>query len=228
MQNIIISGASGNLGQDVVKQLLAFGNHLFVTTGTRYKGEFDKIPQIHNYSVDLLDSEASHFFIQKAIDKAGTIHAGVFLVGGYSPGDLLETNDDDLEKMIHLNFFTAFHLVKPLIAHFKTQGGGQLIFIGAKSAVNSGSGTANFAYTLSKSLLLKMAETINSEYESEEITATIIAPSIIDTPVNRKAMPDADFTKWIPTDDIAQTIEFILSDTGKKMRQAVIKLYNGV
>jgi NAD(P)-dependent dehydrogenase (short-subunit alcohol dehydrogenase family) len=226
VQNIIISGASGNLGQDVVRKLSTVDTHLFVTTGSHYKGEFDALSGVDNFRIDLLDSDASHSFVQKVIDQAGSIHAGVFLVGGYAPGGLAETNDEDLEKMIHLNFFTAFHLTKPLIAHFKKQGGGQLIFIGAKGAVSSNQGDANFAYTLSKSLLVKMADMINSEYESEGITATLIVPGIIDTPVNREAMPDADFDKWVPPTDIAESIAFILSGTGQKLRQPVIKIYN--
>ncbi|MCE7043537.1 SDR family NAD(P)-dependent oxidoreductase [Dyadobacter sp. CY312] len=226
MQNIIISGASGNLGQEVVQKLSALDTHLFVTTGSHYKGEFDALSGVDNFGIDLLDSDASHSFVQKVIDQAETIHAGVFLVGGYAPGGLAETDDEDLEKMIHLNFFTAFHLTKPLIAHFKKQGGGQLIFIGAKGAVSSNQGDANFAYTLSKSLLVKMADMINSEYESEGITATMIVPGIIDTPVNREAMPDADFDKWVPPTDIAESIAFVLSETGQKLRQPVIKIYN--
>jgi NAD(P)-dependent dehydrogenase (short-subunit alcohol dehydrogenase family) len=226
VQNIIITGASGNLGQHVVKKLSRPDTQLFVTAGRHYNGEFDDLPQVYHSQIDLLDSEASHSFVQKVTERAGTIHAGIFLAGGYAPGGLSGTTDEDLEKMIHLNFFTAFHLTKPLIAHFKEHGGGQLIFIGAKGAVDNKGGDSNFAYTLSKSLLVKMSDMINSEYESEGITASMIIPGIIDTTVNREAMPNADFTEWVPPTDIAESIAFMLSKTGQMLRQPVIKIYN--
>ncbi len=227
MKNIIISGASGNLGQEVVNHLAASNQHLYITTGSRYDGEFDTLKNVHSFKeVDLLDPLASQSFVQEVITQAQTVHAGVLLVGGYGPGNILTTQDEDLQKMIQLNFFTAFHLVKPLLEHFKQNGGGQLILIGAKGALSNDQGDTNFAYTLSKSLLVKMADMINSEYEAQGISASVIAPSTIDTPVNRKAMPNADFSKWISPFDIAKSIAFMLSDTGAKIRQPILKMYN--
>lgn len=224
--NIIITGASGNLGKDVVKKLSDLGYRLHVTTGSHGNGSFDELPLVSAQSVDLTDVNAALAFVSDTIAKAGSVQAGIFLVGAYAPGNLKETNDDDIEKMMQLNFFTAFHLVKPLMTLFKEQGGGQFIFIGAKPALIAKQGAGNFAYALSKSMLFKMAEMINAEGESQNITATMIVPSTIDTPSNREAMPKADFTKWIPAADIAESIAFVLSETGKKMRQTVIKLYN--
>ena len=225
MSNIIISGASGNLGKEVTEKLLDSGHELYVTTGSHYDGGFDHLSGVKTFSIDLLEAQGSSVFVDHVIANAGSIQAGIFLVGGYTYGDILSTSDEELEKMIHLNFFTAFHLVKPLIAHFKKQGsGGKLIFIGAKAAVEKNSGDASFAYTLSKSLLLKMADMINAEYHSAGITATMIAPEIIDTPVNRKAMPDADFTKWISPADIAENIASIIQHP--EAHETIIRLYN--
>ena len=225
-ENIIITGASGNLGKDVVQKLSDLGYHLHVTIGSHGKGAFDDLSLVNSQAVDLTDVNAASAFVSDTIAKAGQIQAGIFLVGAYAPGNLEETTDADIEKMMQLNFFTAFHLVKPLMTQFKEQGGGQFIFIGAKPALIAKQGAGNFAYALSKSMLFKMAEMINAEGESENITATMIVPSTIDTLTNREAMPEANFTKWIPTADIAESIAFVLSETGKKMRQTVIKLYN--
>lgn len=225
-KNLIISGAGGNLGKDVVRKLSELGYGLSVTLGPHDAKGFPELPQVKAQSVDLLDADASSDFVAKSIMSAGAIEAGIFLAGGYAPGSLAETDNSTIEKMLNINFFTAFNLVRPLMAHFEKHGGGQFIFIGARPALIAKQGAGNFAYALSKSLIFKMAEMINAEGESKNITATVIVPSTIDTPVNRKAMPDADFTKWIPTTDIAEGIAFVLSNTGKKMRQTVIKLYN--
>jgi NAD(P)-dependent dehydrogenase (short-subunit alcohol dehydrogenase family) len=82
------------------------------------------------------------------------------------------------------------------------------------------------AYAISKSMLFSLAEFINEEGNKQGITASIIVPSTIDTPPNRKSMPDADPEKWVKAMDIGETIRYILSDTGRKLRQPVFKVYH--
>lgn len=225
-KNIIISGASGGLGQDVVKKLSDLGNELYITFGSKNTDAFDGFENVTGQVVDLTNNEESVSFVNTTLEKAKTVQTGIFLVGAYAPGSLHETDDALLEKMFSLNFFTTFHLVKPLMAHFKANGGGQFIFVGARPALEADQGKGNFAYALSKSLLFKMAEFINAEGKSDNITATVIVPSTIDTPANREAMPDADFTKWISATDIAESIAFVLSVSGQKLRETVLKIYN--
>jgi len=225
-KNLIITGASGNLGKEVVKKLSELGYELNVTVSARDSGIFNTLATVNAHVVDLLDENAVSSFVSDAVSNEEPLHAGIFLAGGYAPGNIAETSDGDMEKMININFMTAFHLVKPLMDHFEANGGGQFIFIGARPALIAKQGAANFAYALSKTLVFKMAEMINAEGEAKNITATVIVPSTIDTPANRTAMPDADFTKWIPAADMAEGIAFVLSETGRKMRQTVIKLYN--
>lgn len=224
--NIIISGATGNLGREVVKKLSDCGNNIYVTLGSKNINVFDKFPDVKGQVVDLLDYDASVNFVNQTLIQAKSVQAGIFLAGGYASGSINETDDAALEKMFNLNFLTAFHLVKPLMEHFEKNGGGQFIFIGAKPALIASQGKDNFAYALSKSLLFKMAEFINAEGKSKNITATVIVPSTIDTMSNREAMPDADFNTWISADDIAKTIAFVLSNSGQKLRETVLKIYN--
>ncbi|MGB3081284.1 MAG: SDR family NAD(P)-dependent oxidoreductase, partial [Saprospiraceae bacterium] len=127
---------------------------------------------------------------------------------------------------ISLNFKTAWFIIKPLMTHFKKSGGGQIILIGARPAINPDEGKNVVAYSLSKSLLISLAEIINTEGKNAGITASIIIPGILDTAPNRKAMPDADFEGWVKTSTVAETISFILSDAGKALRQPVFKVYN--
>ena len=225
-KNIIISGASGGLGIDVVQKLAELGYNLYITFGSKKSDVFDSLKNVSAQVVDLTNSEASEEFINETLEKSDGIQAGIFLVGGYAPGNIHQTDDAQLEKMFNLNFFTAFHLVKPLMKHFEENGGGQFIFIGARPALEADQGKGNFAYALSKSLLFKMAEFINAEGKSKNITATVIVPSTIDTPTNREAMPNADFTKWISANDIAENIAFVLTESGQKLRETVLKIYN--
>jgi NAD(P)-dependent dehydrogenase (short-subunit alcohol dehydrogenase family) len=225
-KQIIISGASGNLGKEVVKKLSALGYGLHAPVREQSLSKLSSVPNIKCQVVDLSNAEDTDRFVKNTINETGGVQGGIFLAGGYASGKMSETSDANLEKMFSTNFLISFHLVKPLMEHFEATGGGQFIFIGARPALVAEQGVGNFAYALSKSLLFKMAEMINAAGKTKHITATVIVPSTIDTPDNRAAMPDADFTKWIPAPDMAESIAFILSETGQKMRETVIKLYN--
>lgn len=225
-KQVIVSGATGNLGKEVVQKLTALGYGLHINVREGKTDAYADNANVSNYLADLADAGQSQLFVAEAIAKAGQIEAGILLAGGFEMAKLADTTDADIEKMLTMNFKTAFHVVKPLMTHFEANGGGQFIFIGARPALVPEAGTGSFAYTLSKALVFQMADLINAEGKSKKITATVIVPSIIDTPDNRAAMPGSDFSKWIPASDMAEGIAFVLSDTGKKLRQTVLKLYN--
>jgi NAD(P)-dependent dehydrogenase (short-subunit alcohol dehydrogenase family) len=126
-----------------------------------------------------------------------------------------------------LNFYTAFHIVRPLLAHFlKRQGRGQFILVGSRPGLNPTYGKDFFAYSMSKAMIFRLAEFINLEGKDKLVTATVIVPSTIDTEANRKDMPDADFSKWVPAKNIADAVSYSLSDTGWMLRENVLKIYN--
>ncbi|HTC00907.1 MAG TPA: SDR family NAD(P)-dependent oxidoreductase [Ferruginibacter sp.] len=225
-KNIIISGASGGLGRDVVKKLSDSGFALSLVVDKKDIDLFNDLPNQFSEAVDLLDEKASINFVQKAIATKGGVYGAVLLVGGYAPGELENATDADIRKMVDLNFFTAFHLVKPLLAHFEQQGLGQIILVGSKAALVASEGAKSFAYALSKSMVITLADMINANKKYPKVTASVIVPSTMDTPANRASMPTADYTKWVPTKDVAETIDFILSDAGSNLRHTVLKIYN--
>jgi NAD(P)-dependent dehydrogenase (short-subunit alcohol dehydrogenase family) len=198
-KNIIISGASGGLGRDVVKKLSDSGFALSLVVDKKDISLFNDLPDQFSEVVDLLDEKASVDFVQKAIATKGGIYGAVLLVGGYAPGELENATDADVRKMVDLNFFTAFHLVKPLLAHFEQQGFGQIILVGSKAALVASEGAKSFAYALSKSMVITLADMINANKKYPKVTASVIVPSTMDTPANRAFMPTADYTKWVPT-----------------------------
>ncbi|MCF0074525.1 SDR family NAD(P)-dependent oxidoreductase [Dyadobacter sp. CY261] len=225
-KQVIVSGATGNLGKDVVRKLTELGYGLHINVREGKADAYADNANVSNYLADLANAEQAEIFVAEAIVNAGKIEAGVLLAGGFAMARLTETTDADIERMLTMNFKTAFHIVKPLMKHFEVNGGGQFIFIGARPALIAEAGVGSFAYALSKSLIFQMADLINAQGKSKNITATVIVPSIIDTPDNRAAMPGSDFNKWISAADMAESIAFVLSDTGKKLRQTVLKLYN--
>lgn len=224
-KTVIITGAGGHLGRAVVKKLHQEGYFIEAAVGPRSAPEFEG----ENYfaeSVNLLDENEARGYLNGVIDRSGKVDAAVLLVGGFAPGTLRETNTALLDKMINLNFRTAFHLVHPLLGHFEEEGGGHFVFVAAKPVFSAKAGRELFAYTLSKSMLVKMAELINTEPKKKNISAAVIAPSVIDTPPNRKAMPKEDFSKWVPPAQIAEAIAFLLSEAGLMLHRPVLEIYN--
>ena len=226
MSTILISGANGNLGQAVTRHLLDKGYSL-LAAGV---GSADDLPaheRLEFHQVDLMDEATALRFAEKVILEGADLEAAVLLVGGFAMGKLADTSKADLEKMIELNFYTAYHLVRPLLKHFLSRPeGGQFILVGSRPGLDAASGKDFFAYSLSKAMIFKLAEFINAEGKKKNVTATVIVPSTIDTPANREAMPDADFSSWVPPERIAGVISFALTPAGKMLRENILKVYN--
>ena len=224
-KHILITGASGNLGKSIVEELHQKGYPILATLGSeRDLKTFEHLPNVKMQIVNVLDAENVNNFLVE--NEGFHIQAAVLLVGGFAAGNIHETDLAMLEKMYQLNFVSAFNIVKPLMDYFEKRGGGQFIFVGSRPSLDVEEGKNLFAYSLSKSLVFKMAELVNATGKKHHITATVLVPSTIDTPQNRNAMPDADPSHWISPEDISKAVTFVLSDTGKTLRESVLKLYH--
>lgn len=211
MDNILVTGGTGNLGKTVVNTLLnkSYKLHLPV------RKAINDTENIHYYVTDLTSTIASKNLVKNIVEKADRITAGVFLAGGFVGGGLEKTSLVDINKMIALNFTTAFNSAKNLINHYKKVGGGKLIFIGAQAAMDSKTASVNMAYSISKQMLYSFVTLINNSEKVTNISAHILLPNALDTDLNRKQMPNADFSKWTNTETIAQTIANIIE--GKEL-----------
>jgi NAD(P)-dependent dehydrogenase (short-subunit alcohol dehydrogenase family) len=227
MKNIIISGANGNLGKHVVQKFLDEGWHVeaLVQPGT-YMENFEKSNQLSVTMLDLnLESETSEV-IQMLFQKLNNIDACVMLAGGFAMSDFSNTDYELMQRMFHLNFFTAFNLVSALMPLMMQQNAGnRLVFIGAKPALDNEAGKSAVAYSLSKSLLFKLSELINAAGKNKNVLSSVIVPSIIDTPANRAAMPDADFSKWIKPEKLAALIFENCNNKQAAISNGVLEVY---
>jgi NAD(P)-dependent dehydrogenase (short-subunit alcohol dehydrogenase family) len=187
------------------------------------------MPQHDNLQVEAVNLEhesETASFVQNVIDTHGNIDAALMLVGGFTTGKIENTKTEDIKKQIALNFETAYNIVHPLYKHMLQNGYGRLVFVGARPALQAADGKNLVAYALSKSLLFKLAEFINKDAKGKNITATVVVPSTIDTPINRKNMPDADPNNWVKAEDLAEILEFVCSDKATALRETVLKVYN--
>lgn len=205
MKTAIISGTSGNLGQAVVKKYLAEN---FAVEGA---GSLSIDSQhCHTVAVNLADEIAAGEWIQSVISKHETIDVAVLTVGGFEMNDIAHTTSSSIAKQVQLNFETAYNVAKPAFVQMLKQGSGRIFLVGSKAGLNMKNSKGMVAYGLSKSLLFRLAELMNDEATGTTVKTLVIVPSTIDTPQNRAAMPDADFSKWQTPEFIANTI-FALS-----------------
>lgn len=225
-KNIIVTGAQGNLGQAVTRKFL--GEKYFVTGVIRH-GSSNGRDSHENYlaaPLDLLSSEQCEDFTENFFKEYGKIHVAVLTAGGFAKGNIATTSTADIYKQYQLNFETAYNIARPIFVQMMKQKTGQLFFIGSRAGLDSSKAKGVTDYALSKSLLFRLAELMNAEAEGTDVVVSVIVPSTIDTPDNRKDMPDADFETWVTPMQIADVIYFYSSQEADVIRQPVIKVYN--
>ncbi len=227
MKNIIITGASGNLGLVVTKKFLDKGYQVIATViHEDAKTELGIHKNLQIEIVNLTSEEETGSFIKRMLDKYKNIDAAIMLVGGFAVGNISSTTMRDIQKQISLNFETAYNVTRPLFQHMIQNNYGRLIYIGARPALNPNAGKGLLAYGLGKSLIFKLTAYLNEEASGKNVTASVIVPSTIDTPVNRKSMPDADPDAWVKPEELAGVLDFVISDSGSALRETVLKVYN--
>ncbi len=227
MKTIIITGANGNLGTAVTQKFLDSGYQVVATVVSEAdKAAMPKHEQLDTRVVNLTDPQESEALVQGAIAQYKQVHGAVMLVGGYAGGNIEKTAVADINKLMMLNFETAYNVTRPLLTHLQEMNYGKLVYIGARPALNPAEGKANIAYALSKSLLFRLAEFINAGAKKTNITATVVAPSTLDTPLNRKNMPDTDPAVWVKPEQLAEILEFVCGDKSDVLRETVLKVYN--
>jgi NAD(P)-dependent dehydrogenase (short-subunit alcohol dehydrogenase family) len=227
MKTVIITGATGNLGTAVTKEFLDKNYQVLATVSSENaRSGIQAHPNLNISVVNLTNEKETSEFIQRSIQKYRVIDAALLLVGGFAMGGLAETSGEDLHKQIALNFETAYYVTRPLFEHLAGNKKGSIVFIGARPALNPAQGKGLIAYSLSKSLLFKLAEFLNAAAKGMNVSVSVVVPSTLDTPVNREAMPDVNPDNWVKTTEIAEILEFLVSDKSRAMKETVLKIYN--
>lgn len=227
MKTVIITGASGNLGQAVVKKFLSEG---YTVIGTVVPN--DTVPmeieddRLKKVVVDLMNEEDSMKFIADVVSTYGSIDAAVLTVGGFAMGKIADTKTSDIAKQYRLNFETAYNVARPVFNQMMKQQSGRIFMIGSRPGIDARNGKGMVAYSLGKSLVFRLAELMNDEAKGYNVVTSVVVPSTIDTEQNRKAMPDADSSNWVKPGDIASIISYYCSEEASAIREPVIKIYN--
>jgi NAD(P)-dependent dehydrogenase (short-subunit alcohol dehydrogenase family) len=227
MKTAIVTGASGNLGQAVVKKFITEGYKVIGTVIPKDPVIFDFPGDVfEKMDVDLMDEENSQKFVEAIIANHGSIDAAVLTVGGFAMGNIEETTTPDIYKQYKLNFETAYNIARPAFVQMMKQNCGRIFIIGSRPGLAAWHGSGMIAYGLAKSLIVRLAELMNIEAKGHNIVTSVVVPSTIDTPQNRNAMPGSNFSDWVKPEDIANTIYYHCTEDAAALRETVIKVYN--
>ena len=227
MKTVIVTGATGNMGQAVVKKFIDEGYFVIGTVIPTDATQLDfPADRFNKIIVDLGDEEASGKFVDSVISKYKSIDAAVLTVGGFAMGSIADTKTSDIEKQYKLNFETAYNVARPVFVEMMKQNNGRIFIIGSKPGLDARNGKGMVAYGLAKSLIFRLAELMNQEAKGKDVVTSVVVPSTIDTPPNRKSMPDADFNNWVKPEAIAGVIYWHCTDEAAILREPVLKVYN--
>ena len=218
-RRVIVLGARGGLGRSVVERLQADGASV-TAADSRPPADAERHEDVDHITVDALD-EAS---VAAAFATSPPPAAVVNLIGGYTPPQSLPGLDiATLRQQLELNLVTAAIVTKHALPVLAGQGGGTIVHVSSRVAVQKGEN--GFAYSVSKLGVVRLVEAAAAEGREHGVRVNCIMPSIIDTPANRAALPDAEHEQWPKPSELAAVLAFLVSDDAVLISGAAIPVY---
>jgi NAD(P)-dependent dehydrogenase (short-subunit alcohol dehydrogenase family) len=217
---VLVAGGTGHLGTAVVRQLIQSGRDVAVTWVVDSERERIDSERVELIEADLFDPDAA----QAAVAAVEDLEAVVNLVGGFADGPRIhETDPADFERLLQLNLKPAFLLARAAMPRLIERGGGAYVCVSARTALRPYPGGG--AYSVAKAAVLALVNVLDVEYRKEGVRCNAILPSVIDTPANREAQPDADHSKWVKPEEIAEVVSFLVSDKAVVTSGAAVPVY---
>jgi len=226
MQNttVVVTGAAGNLGRAVAAAFAQQGGNLVLLDVQR-----DSLQQSYGaetaqrmlVQVNLLEQGQVQAAVDAAVARFGRIDVLCNLAGGFRMGEAVHTTQDTTwDWLMDLNARTLLHMARAVVPHMLAKGGGKIVNVSAASAQR---GVAQMgAYCASKSSVVRLTEAMAGELREQNINVNCVLPTIIDTPLNRAAMPDADPARWVAPQDLANVIVFLASGAARAVHGAAV------
>ena len=220
---VLITGANGGLGVHVTQAFLDAGATVIGTSRDIQQSTFVS-PGFTAMPADISTREGVADLVDQTIARFNRIDVVAHTVGGFAGGQsIADTDDATFQRMFDLNLNSAFYLLRAALPAMRKTGDGRIIAIGSRAAVDPGPGVG--AYSASKAALVSLIRTVAAENKDAGITANVILPGTMDTPANRKMMPNADVRKWVQPANVATLILWLAGDAGADVNGAVIPVY---
>lgn len=229
-QVVLVAGGTGGLGRAVTLAFLEAGARVAVSY--RRAEEFagleqsagDGADRLLGQAADLTDPRAAQALVDAVLGRWGRLDAAVNAVGGYAGGlPLWETPPELFERMLDQNLRSGYVLARATIPVMIRQKRGAFVNVASRAAVDHAAGAS--AYAATKAAAVALMDSLAGDVRGTGVRVNSILPSIIDTEANRRAMPQADFTKWPKPEAIARVVLFLCSEDAALVHGAAIPVY---
>jgi NAD(P)-dependent dehydrogenase (short-subunit alcohol dehydrogenase family) len=222
---VLVTGAEGGLGRFVTQAFLEAGATVAGTSRSIQQSAF-KEARFIALPAEISTKETAQTLVAQTLSRLGKLDVLVHTIGGFTGGkSIADTDDDTFRQMMDINLHSVFHMLRAALPALRRAGDGRVIAIGSRAALEPGPGVG--AHSASKAAMLSLIRTVALENKDAGVRANVILPGTMDTPANRKAMPDADFSKWVRPTTVASLITWLAGDAGKDLNGAVIPVYGG-
>jgi NAD(P)-dependent dehydrogenase (short-subunit alcohol dehydrogenase family) len=231
-RTVVVTGAAGNLGRAVASAFAAQGANLVLIDLKRealaaaYGDENSEGKQRLFLATNLLEQEEVNQAVTAAMQRFGRIDVLCNLTGGFRMGDAVhESSDQNWDFLFNLNSRTLLHTSRAIVPHMLQAGGGKIINVGAFAAQK---GQAQMGlYTAAKSVVIRLTESMAAELRTKNINVNCVLPTIIDTPENRAAMPNANPANWVAPEALADVVVFLASPRASYVNGAALTVDGG-
>lgn len=228
-QVVIVTGANGELGQAAAAAFANAGARLGLL-GRSLERLKEAFPELSDSGknlflvADLTQGAATQAAVDQAVEQFGRIDVLVNTAGGFKAGTAVHETPADLwDFMFNLNARSVLNACQAVIPQMLKQQQGKIITFGSRSALISGAHSS--LHGASKAAVLRLTESMSAELKTQGINVNCIIPGTIDTPANRKAMPNADARYWVQPQALADVILFLASDAAKAIHGAAVPVY---
>ncbi len=219
----LITGAKGGLGSFVTEAFLGAGAKVVGVSRSIQQADFSH-PEFTAMAAELSNGEAARKLADEVVARFGRIDALVHVMGGFAGGkSVAETDDATLDKMLDLNYRSAFFVSRAVLPHMRRQGSGRILAVASRQGVEPGAMVG--AYSASKAAMVALVRTIALENKDRCISANTGLPGTMDTPANRAADPNADTSQWVQPSQVAAILVHLASDAGAQITGAAIPIY---
>ncbi len=229
LRRVVVTGAAGALGSKVVEQFIDAGCTV-VGIDRNFAGNelvrHKELHRLHLLGCDLTRADAVESAFEHIKSSLGGIDALVHCAGGFRFTPAHETINDDIDFLVDLNLKSSIIATREALKSMKTSGFGRIVLVSSASALKPGFGVS--CYAASKAGLHAFIESVALEIKDQDINIHAVAPGVIDTANNRKDMPDADFSKWVAPNVLAEIMFLLTQPTMNAVRQCVLPVTGGL
>jgi NAD(P)-dependent dehydrogenase (short-subunit alcohol dehydrogenase family) len=227
-RHVVITGGAGALGTAVVTALVEAGAICHVPCMNEAEAQRFRLREHRQVVLTVTGSLAEEAPIGRLYDGITPLWASIHLAGGFAAAPLAETSAATMRQQIDMNLFSCLLCCRAAVKAMTRDAagsGGRIVNVAARPALEWRSGAGTTAYAASKAAVAALTAALAEEVAKSGILVNAVAPSIMDTPANRQAMPKADFSLWPKVEEVAATIFFLASPKNRVTRGAVVPVY---